>query len=48
MTRARLLAEADSRELSQWMAFLQVEAEDAQREQDTGNARVWPGLTGGG
>lgn len=46
MTRARLLAEADSRELSQWMAFLQVEAEDEQKAA-SGNTPAWPGLAGG-
>lgn len=46
MTKARLLAEADSFELSQWMAFLQVEAEEERKARD-GGAEAWPGLGGG-
>lgn len=45
MTRARLLAEADSRELSQWVAFFRVEAEEAKKTEGTGTP-VWPGLAG--
>lgn len=45
MTRAQLLAGADSYELSQWAAFLRVEAEERQAAGDS--TAVWPGLTGG-
>lgn len=39
MTRARLLAEADSRELSGWAAFYRVEAEDEAAARAAGTSR---------
>lgn len=43
MTRARLLAEMDSRELTAWQVFFRIESERREDEKQRGQLEEWVG-----